>query len=441
MSVLIYTPAIILERIFHLKAEIFVILQTMITCLLCIEFSTRLIARSGLNMKSGIFRIATAFVIIVLPMGAFGQKDHLAFVASLPLLLIIASADRRQFTCSDQLVAGLFGGLTMAIKPQFALVFILPCLAMFFQRRRISDLHSPAFIAAGALVVIYAVIICLLFPSFTSKMLPVLTEIYRPVHENRLLLLLPNYFGGYILLVLIVAVWPLGRKVLQPLPLVLLLAGIGFFLAFMEQAKGWPYQAYPALASGLLLGLSVTLPVFNREVGPSRSAFFIWLGSFAVLFAWAARFLVWSWIDYTPIEKAVFDLELKQPSILSIAASHGPGHPVTRDVNGKWAGTLSSRWITVGALKQKKLGNLSDERNRSLDNWVSLDRAYLRHDILEKKPDVILVQRSSDFDWLAWAQEDPSIAAAFAHYQRTSSVANPEDPGTIEIWRRLPNGS
>lgn len=441
MSVLLYVPAVFLEHLLHLKAEAFVVFQTLAVCVLCTEIATRLIRKSGLDATPSAFRIAAVIVTLLLPMGAFGQKDHLAFAFSLPLLIVIAKTESRAFSLGDHLLAGLLGGLAMAIKPQFALAFALPGLVMAIRQRRLSVLHSPAIIVAAAFVLTYVLAVYLFFPSFVSQMLPMLEDLYLSRHMSRLLLLMPNRFGGYSLLVLMIAAWPLRHKALQPFPLVLILAGSGYFLAFMEQAKGWPYHIYPALASGLLLGLSVTIPELRKDTGSSRSAFLAYLGCIGVLFAWSMRIFIWSWIDYSPITKTILDLELERPRILSIAASHGTGHPVTRDVGGEWVGTLSSRWLTVSALTQQNLGFSSAHLNRSFADWMKLDRAYLRRDILEKRPDIILVQRSDIFDWLAWAMADPPVAAVFSQYSRIAAVADPEEPGTVEVWRHLPNDS
>ncbi len=442
MSVLLYVPAILFERATSVRAETFIVFQTVAFCLMCSEIATRLIEKAKLEVSTQAFRTAAIVVMFVLPMGAFSQKDHFAFAASLPLLVMFASADRQLFTRADHLLAGLLAGLSMIIKPQFALAFALPGLAMAIKRRRLSELFTPAVLFASIVVTGYAVAVCAFFPSFVSQTLPILNDLYRPHHMGRLSLLMPYRGGGYCLIVLLVTALPLRGKIFAPFPLVLFLGSVGFLIAFLEQAKGWPYHIYPAIAAGMLLGLAITLPTLRGESGgASRVVFFVWLGCMPLVFVGTIKVLLLTWTDYSPVSNAIRELGLKRPTIVSIATSHGDGHPVTRDAGGKWVGTLSSRWITVSALTLKNLGFSSVGRSRSFDDWISVDRAYLRHDILQNHPDIILVQRGDDFDWLAWARQDPPVAEAFASYHLARSVSDPEEPGTLEIWLRSQNGS
>lgn len=443
LSVLLYLPAAFAERVSGVRAEIFVIVQTTMLALLCIEMMMALLRRSAAAEYPEVVRWVALVVTLLLPMGAFGQKDHLAFVASLPMLAFVAAQERPAADNRPLAAAvGLLAGLAMCIKPQFALAFALPAIAAAGRRRRIGLLFTLPVLVAGFVVIAYIALILLLFPAFVTTMLPMLNEIYRPVHMSRLVLLEPGRLGGHFVMAFLLGVLLLKRGALAPWPLTLLLAGVGFFLAFMEQAKGWTYHIYPAMAAVMLAILGTAVPDILFARRPKIVGVIVRIVPVVMMLMWCVRAFCWTWLDFSPLVEAVRAQGIAHPRILTIAASHGTGHPLTRDAGGVWVGTLSGRWITACAMMKEQFGPPPRPGERPLEAWVAADRAYLERDLVEGRPDLILIQRAQSFDWLDWARQDRVIAKALAHFHKVGDVADPESgagipgPSRIEIWRR-----
>src|SRR5690348_14804249 len=71
-------------------------------------------------------------VLLVVPAGDLGQREHLLTAAILPYLALFArSLDGRRTPLRDAVIAGVLAGLGCALKPRYAGVFVvLECLAI-----------------------------------------------------------------------------------------------------------------------------------------------------------------------------------------------------------------------------------------------------------------------------------------------------------------------
>lgn len=441
MSTLIYLPAVLAERATGLRAEVWVIVETLLAAIGTLRLSATILTQGGLPPRREWFLTAGTLVMVALPLGVFGQRDHIAMMAALPLVAALAVPAPRQVRRRYRMAAGLCAGLAMCIKPQFALVFALPALGSALRDRRIGRLLQMEVGVAATVVIGFWSIAYVAFPGFFTVMLPIITELYRPLHADRLTMLWPTQPAGLTLVLLVLVLRPLGRGAGGRWPVALALAALGFLGAFIEQAKGWPYHLYPAVALTVFLGLTITLPtVVSQSTGYRRLAT-AWSIGFLLFLIWCLRFFLATWTDYSTVVEAIRSTGIRHPRILCITASHGLCHPVTRDAGGSSAGTLASRWLTVAAISGGNLGLPSGRSGHSVADWVEIDRRYLRTDIAYRQPDIIVVQRGDAFDWLAWAEEDPAIRATLAsRYTVARRLPNPEGDGNVEIWKRSQEG-
>lgn len=437
MSVLIYVPAILVERATDLRAEIWVIFETLLVALVTLQLTSVMLAQGGLPPRREWFLTAGVFAVIILPLGAFGQRDHLAVMTAMPLIAALAVPKPSQLSRSSRITAGLLAGLTMCIKPQFAFAFALPALGSALRDQRTARVFQLEVWIAAAVVLGFWSIVYFVFPDFFRVMLPIITELYRPLHLDRIAMLSPVQPAGLMLLAIFLILRPLGRQAFGRWPMALTLAIAGFLGAFLEQAKGWPYHIYPAAALTVFLGLTLTLPTLLELQKGQRRHVAVWSTCFAVFLIWCLRFFTITWTDYSAVTEAVRAVDTQHPRILCIAASHGLCHPVTRDVGGVSVSTLASRWLTIAAVSRDGLGMPPGKSGRSTAGWVEMDRGYLRNDISSREPDIILIQRGGDFDWLAWAEEDPTIRATLrSRYSVVNQLRDPEGAGEVEIWKR-----
>lgn len=432
LSVLLYVPAVMVERLSGLRAELASLIITALIGLAVARFVRRRLDLAGVD-GGGRLEAAVALVFVVLPLGAYGQKDHVAALIALPFFVELAlfSDGRRKMS----FLSGVLLGLSIAIKPQFALAVLLPCVWMTARAWRKGERFWPllvvnrATMTAGLLVVTFQGLVYWLFPAFFRDVLPIVLEVYVPVRQSLATLLFSRM--GLLFPALLLLPFLYGAR--TTLVEVIGAAGLGFFAAFLIQGKGWPYHLFPATSYGLFLFCAEVLPRVWTE-RRNRSPTVVLLMTATVL-SIHSLWMTLTWTDWSALTRAIQATGVQQPTILNIAASHDVGHPSTRDAGGHWVGTFSCRWITVLATNRALDGAKGTDHD-ALASWVAYDRQVLRRDIAERRPDLILVDRRGTFDWLAWAREDPDTARLLESYRPAGEVTDYGDVGSIELLRR-----
>jgi hypothetical protein len=196
-----------------------------------------------------------------------------------------------------------------------------------------------------------------------------------------------------------------------------LIASAGFALAGLIQGKGYLNHALPGMALGFVgLVLLTTEPRIERD----RRNFV--LAATAAL----ACLEVYAMASIQPIRglaEAVTRVAPPRPSVITLGPDLLTGHPLVRNVNGRWAGSRAGMYIAVGAYSELSAGH-PDPRLR---RWYEDDVAAFADDVRRERPDVILVDARPE---LAWLRKEPKIQSAIAGYGPRARV------GDIEVWVR-----
>ena len=147
---LFHAPAIVLARAVRVSVEFAASAMVFAWCLACIAFSGFIVRRARLvaDAESGFLLNAAIFAFAFLPGFSFAEREHIACLLVLPMLATLAArATDRAPGMLASIVAGLFAGGAMAIKPHFALAIVLP--ALYLIARRGSSPSSPTWARSG----------------------------------------------------------------------------------------------------------------------------------------------------------------------------------------------------------------------------------------------------------------------------------------------------
>ncbi|WP_158815807.1 hypothetical protein [Methylocapsa sp. S129] len=420
LSFLIYLPPILVARLSGTAPEFVIDLFCFVGAALSLWLSGIVLARGGAVTPAAGSRLAAiAFaVLLLLPMRAFSEREHIALMASLPCLAALAVwASRERVEPILSLLAGLGAGLAIAIKPHFAL-FFLPNLTYLAWRTGWRSLVPRIELwAALAAVALYWTAVALWCPAFFERAVPIARDIYVPFHKPLSTLPHDPTIHAWIALGALLA-FAARKRWAEPLVAVPALASAGAMAAYLIQSKLWAYQAYPALALLVLALLRLILEnpatPHGARIAPGRLAVAV-LSALMIFFAGVRLSL--GGHDSDRLERAVAQIA-PHPKILTIAPGIGDGHPLTRRVQGVWVGSVMSLWITEmsdAALRR----NPTPEDARKFEAYRRLDRQTLVADIVDKKPDAILIVGD---DWLAWAHNNADVAAALAEYHLREAV-------------------
>lgn len=423
-SILIYLPAVALARLLHLSPEFVVGALVFIGTGLALLIAAAISRQAKLFSEKDAARLIALFaaVLLILPAQAFAQREHVALIAFMPALAVYAVRAGGKFPAVPfALIAGLGAGITVVIKPHlvFGIVFASAAAALSAQSWRVW-VALENWTAAG-MAVAYAALVWLVYPAFVADVLPLVSAVYLPVRAELWKFLV--HFATPVFALALLTIWMLKRRAMFAAPYsVLLAAAAGFSISYYAQLKGWAYHSYPMLA----LIVAATVVAFaqrwplgaNDDAGRARHKR---LGA-AMLTATlaAATFL---WMSFHVDTRALLEpvrASVKNPKVLAVSSDIAVGHPLTRELKGKWVGRVCSQWIAAGSLILQLQTNDAAEIAR-LKSFEAQDRAMLVEDISRERPDIILVDRIR-FDWLKWANADAALARELANYRELATV-------------------
>jgi len=373
---------------------------------------------------NSVFLAVAALALAVLPFDELAQRDHIATLFMLPYALVaIARASTRRVALSDALMAGALLGLSIAIKPHFALCALLVGGFQAWRSRDIRALLRIEYWMAGAVVAAYLAAAAMFFPLFFSDVLPKLADVYLPLRLDAFTL--ATRIAMLIALPLAVC-WMCRDRQRNAGTSVLLLIGAGFVGAYLAQGKGWGYHAYPAVAFFLIAAGWAAQQAEGEARGLPR-----WLGALLLAAAFilpAPRFVR---ADTANPALAAAILRLApHPRMLAIAFPLNFGHPLTRDIGGVWVGRTWGLWQTGGALFMKAHAGDDPARRAKADAYLDDERLGLARDIQTQRPDIVLIQQTPGFDFAQWIDASPPLRAAMGLYVRADVV------GDVEIYKR-----
>ena len=293
------------------------------------------------------------------------------------------------------------------IKPYFALGVAAPYLFIALKRRNVFALLAPEAMLAAVMLGAYALLVAHFIPAYAKEVVPLLVDLYQPMRLplNEVLISFKPIMWTLSAICLYIAI---RRHVFDPVTGVLMAASAGFLLVMIVQGRNWPYHAYPAVALMLTAIPQAILPALTSGVPKRR------VPAIAAAIAACAHLSYFTGFGYggggvvAPIRAVV-----KHPTVMSISFDLTPGHPITTETQGTWAGTYSSRWITANA--NYLLRRTSDPARRAkLKAWVAYDRGVANRD-LKKHPDIVLVGLGP-FNWPGWIDADPETRRLMQDY-------------------------
>ena len=429
-SILVYLPAILIGNVLHLPSEAVVVFLVFSASFASLALCAALLRAAHLVERGELIWLAfvALAVLLVLPSDAFAQREHIALIASLPILCVYACrASGQNVGRIFASLAGIGGGIMFAIKPHLALALLLPSTYLLIRRREgfraaAALALAPENLAVCAVALLYAIVVVTLFPGFVSNALPVATTVYIPLMlPVTALIANPStllFAGAAILAVMLAA-----SDIAKPICAVPLLGALGFTLAAIIQGKGWPYHGYPGVA---LSELATGILIVQAATAERLSARTFAIGA-ALVLHFCAGYLWFGANDGKPdLQQAVVELAPANPRLLTISTDIGLGHPLVRLIHGRWVGTTCSLWMTISG--QQLLSQYPDIKTAArIRADMRLDRRFLLHDIETGRPDVILVDNRRLLDW---ELSDPGIRAALAPYHTARTVDG------VEIWLR-----
>lgn len=335
----------------------------------------------------------SAFLIsvLVLPLSAFGQREHFALIATVPLVLLAARRDHGdRVSWRIALGIGAFAAAGLALKPFFALVPIALELWLWRRTRRIRP--ETAVLALAAIA--YLAALPLLAPAYWSDIVP-LARLAYPYFG-------PSPLGGFatsaVPFILAAPLLVRARGASQAM----LIAALAFYVGFLLQGKGWRYQAIPAY--GFLL-MSASLMPLGRSLMREAAA----LGAMILMFAQT----VGLYRNRLNDELTVHVAAAPGSTVAVLSPYTSPLWPLVEERHYRWPLRYFSLWtLPAISVHAPGTGPLA----------VQLRRAVI-HD-LQCNPPHVLVIDTLGFDMKGFFSADPAGASLLSNYELTDEAGH-----------------
>jgi hypothetical protein len=407
-SVWLYLPLVWLAQTIGARPEA-VVAAGFVAGGLASAFTTlRIASRLDRSMARPFLACALPFIALVLPMALFAQREHAAVLLALPVLAALAViAEGGRLNRRAVAASGFAAGLIVIIKPYFLLAVAIPALWTAWKRRSVAPLVS-GLIAGGLAIALYAVGILVFAPAYFAW-LPVIAHTYGPMHESWWKLLLAPTFYPAICIGLLMMLRPDKVPVLA---MSWILGAAGFLLATFAQAKNYPNHLLPEAALALAAAAAVLdLPgvVRGRRL----------LVSLALAFVGACQMYQWMILPDPAVASAIKRVAPPTPSMIALSPQLTTGHPVTRNVDGRWVGSRAGLFTASGAAHAGLKDPIARDAYRE-------DVDSFGRDVAAHSPDVVLVSRAAKKSLM----REPSIAAAMSPYRPAAVTKD------TEIWVR-----
>jgi hypothetical protein len=379
---------------------------------------------------------AIGTVLLVVPAGDLGQREHLLVAFMLPYLALFSRAlDGERPALRDALIAGVLAGLGCALKPRYAGVFLaLEGVALLRGRNPI----NARSLSAGITMLLYAGGVALLCPAYLRRAVPLALALYGATDVPLRHLVADSLRLMFGQAVAIVLWWTRRRRAPEgSLMLTLVVFAIASTVICFIDGKDWFYHRLPAtVATVLALLCWASSALLHRRDERRGRLLSVLSGAVVVVVFLVAAFQrlepqVISAVE--PERGTVAKLEQlirQQKARTYIAFSEwiALGFPVVNSTGVVWASRFDSMWALKGELWRVRF-DAAGAKAWPIRRWVA-------HDFIVGCPDIAVVDtREGVVNYVAvLSASDPAFARVWSRYRQIAAFDG------LVVYRRAATG-
>ena len=433
-----------LSRLFHLSPttgyKIFIFLISFLSLLYCNIFSKKIFRHSPPTLRY-LFLFLITFIFTVLPMHAFGQREHIFLILCMPYFLsVIVSVLGEKYTAKNSLMIGFFAAIGFLIKPFYLIIWLILEIFIILDKKSIRALYHRY---ENLLIIIISFAYLTALTVFWSRYIT-LTKISLQVYHayNSPVTMILSYRIDLFLLML-VSVLFLSLQKNHPskkiFVLLLIIAVSSFFIALFQK-KGWSYHFYPYKAMILLFLTSNISHFISRIIKLDKTFRFGFNGFLLLVLTYFICFQIFIPIKNNlanpPYDKQttqrLIDLVKKHAPnkyIFLFSTSVSPSFPLVNYTDTHWASRFNCLWFLPALYPD----NYRPQRYHKKSEMNYIEQYIFTttiSDIQKNKPALIIVNTSPikqgfkgrDFDFIRYFSQDNQFKNFINTYRKAGTV-------------------
>jgi hypothetical protein len=367
--------------------------------------------------------LASAAALTLAPAEAFGQREHFAALLALPYVAAaVQLAEGRAPRTRFRILIGLLCGVGMAFKPYLLAIPLLVEAFLLWETRAWRNLFRAEIIGMAISVAVYPLLVWQLTPQYFTEILPLALPTYAAFQSTFSEIALRPAVANVLLLMGIAAYFIWRRGAQQRGEWVWIFAGLGGFLCYLAQLKGWTYQLLPAT---ILVLIPFLLNVFRNFGLVARIAVLGCLG--AVMIIGLVTFARNQNSRLAYVDELLAGR--KPQRMMGLTHDLGVIFPYLETRNIVWASRFQSLWMLPAV--SKGLIPVAQQ-----DMIIARAAEIVTQDLILWKPDLVIVDRRSDtptlrgheIKYIAWFSRSPELVQAWSSYKLVNSN------GLFEVW-------
>lgn len=265
-------PPVLFMKYWHLSVfiawRLYVFFLASFSLLICQFFMKKIFAWEDERITI-LLLLTIATIFVFLPLGDFGQRDHLLLIFTMPyLLLLTCRLENNAVSLKVVMLVGVLAAIGFSIKPQYLLaLFLLEGYVICYQRRVLSMIRPETLVIAACLIV-YVLSIFIFHSDYVFVIVPMVSRVYYSGLGTpwRDLLTYSNaLYCGLPMIFFMIQYHNNPQKVFSS---ILLIAMFSYLLVYLIQDTAWYYHILPAFSMALLLFVQLFVQfVLQPQVG------------------------------------------------------------------------------------------------------------------------------------------------------------------------------
>jgi hypothetical protein len=335
--------------------------------------------------------LGLALVLFVVPVGEWGQREHLMLILCMPHV-ISAAVRLRGGAVQGWIPVGIAAGIGYSLKPHFALCF-LALEALVWLRTR--TVWRGALVTVGV-AALYLLSVLVLVPDYLTMVWAIREAYDAFVSRTPVAIVAANPVMAIALAALLLAFVPGPARELR---IVLATATAAWIAAVLIQSKGFAYHVIPVTAGVVLLAFNAAAVLWKRHGTYAAAALAIAAAVYVNVRPESRQDLYWSAASFE-VEQAM----RAEPGLMVLTTDVAHVWPAGTYAGASWPARVPALWPF-----------LSDHPSA-----YPLGATWATEALAARPP--VLVPRTRWNDPLPRLLEFPEFRAAWNGYEVTDSL-------------------